>query len=73
MLGEVLLRAGQHADAAAVFDACLLRMPNRPRSLAGAAHGYAAAGKVDLARERWATLQSFWKGKPFDAPQLAQR
>jgi tetratricopeptide (TPR) repeat protein len=68
MLGEVLLRAGQHTDAAAAFDAALLRMPKRPRSLYGAAQAYAAAGRADLARERWNTLQSFWKGKPFDPP-----
>ena len=68
MLGEVLLRAGQHAEAAKAFDACLLRMPNRPRSLHGAAMAYAGAGRADLARARWATLQSFWTGQPFQAP-----
>jgi Flp pilus assembly protein TadD len=73
MLGEVLLRAGQHADAAKAFDACLLRMPRRPRSLNGAAQAYAASGRADLARERWTTLQSFWKGKPFDPPTMASR
>jgi hypothetical protein len=62
MLGEVLLRAGKQADAAAAFDACLLRMPNRPRSLAGAAAAYAAIGQSDLARERRAALDRFWKG-----------
>jgi tetratricopeptide (TPR) repeat protein len=73
MLGEVLLRAGQHADAAAAFDACLLRMPRRPRSLYGASQAYAASGRPELARERWTTLQSFWKGKPFDPPTMANR
>jgi tetratricopeptide (TPR) repeat protein len=70
LLGEVLLRAGQHAEAAQMFDACLLRMPNRPRSLYGAAVAYAGSGRADLARARWATLQAFWKGKPFDAPDF---
>jgi predicted Zn-dependent protease len=64
LLGEVLLRAGKAADAAAMFDASLLRMPNRMRSLVGAAQAYAAAGNRELAAERMATLQSFWKGKP---------
>lgn len=68
LLGEVLARAGQHAEAAAAFDKCLERMPNRARSLHGAAAAYAAAGKRDLSRERWTKLQSFWIGKPFDAP-----
>jgi tetratricopeptide (TPR) repeat protein len=70
LLGEVLLRAGKPADAAAAFDACLLRMPKRARSLMGAAAAYAAAGKPDLARERWQTLQGFWKGKPLQAPGM---
>jgi hypothetical protein len=73
LLGEVLARAGQHADAAAAFDACLERMPNRARSLYGSASAHAAAGKRDLARERWETLQSFWIGKPFDAPFSASQ
>ena len=31
LLGEVLLRAGKPPEAAAAFDACLLRMPKRAR------------------------------------------
>jgi tetratricopeptide (TPR) repeat protein len=65
LLGELLLRAGQHLDAAAAFDACLLRMPNRARSLYGSAVAHAALGHRALAEERWASLQSFWKGRPF--------
>jgi tetratricopeptide (TPR) repeat protein len=68
LLGETLGRAGKHADAAAAFDACLLRMPNRARSLYGAALAYAAAGRADASRERWAKLQSFWKGTPLAPP-----
>jgi tetratricopeptide (TPR) repeat protein len=64
LLGEVLLQAGKPSEAAAAFDACLLRMPNRARSLMGAARAYTAAGRKDLAAERYATLTSFWKGKP---------
>jgi hypothetical protein len=63
-LGEVLVSLGRPADAAAAFDACLLRMPNRARSLMGAATAHAAAGHGDLAAERTATLKSFWKGAP---------
>jgi tetratricopeptide (TPR) repeat protein len=66
LLGEVLLRAGQHAAAAKAFDECLERMPNRARSLHGAASAYAAAGNRDLSRERSARLQSFWIGKAFE-------
>jgi tetratricopeptide (TPR) repeat protein len=67
LLGDVLLQAGKPAEAAAAFDTTLLRMPNRARALMGAAKAYAAAGNRDLAAQRTATLNSFWKGKPFTA------
>ncbi len=65
LLGEVLLQAGKPAAAAAAFEASLLRMPNRARSLMGAAKAHAGAGHKELAADRSATLNSFWKGKPF--------
>jgi tetratricopeptide (TPR) repeat protein len=73
LLGEVLLQVGKPADAATAFDACLLRMPNRSRSLYGSAKAHAAAGHADTAAERYATLSSFWKGKPLGPPATAQR
>jgi tetratricopeptide (TPR) repeat protein len=73
LLGEVLLRAGRADEAAALFDATLLRMPNRARSLHGAATAYSAAGKRELAAERWDRLQSFWKGKAFARPATEVR
>jgi hypothetical protein len=66
LFGEVLLRAGSSAEAANAFEMCLLRMPRRTRSLLGAARAYAAAGDKGLSAERMRTLQSFWKGRPFD-------
>jgi hypothetical protein len=63
LLGEVLLRVGKPAEAAAAFDTSLLRMPNRARSLMGSAKAHAAAGNRELAAERTATLKSFWKGQ----------
>jgi tetratricopeptide (TPR) repeat protein len=68
LLGEVLLEVGKPADAAVAFDACLTRMPNRARSLMGAARAHAAAGNKDLAAERYKTLMSFWKGSPIANP-----
>lgn len=65
LLGEVLLRANKPAEAAKVFDTTLLRMPNRARSLHGAALAHAAAGNRALSAARWTTLRSFWKGTPF--------
>ncbi|MBA3269692.1 MAG: hypothetical protein H0T71_04205 [Acidobacteria bacterium] len=67
LLGEVLLRAGKAAEAAKAFEASLLRMPNRARSLHGAALAHGAAGHPDLSAARWKTLRSFWKGKPLTA------
>jgi tetratricopeptide (TPR) repeat protein len=68
LLGEVLLQLGKPAEAAAAFDTSLLRMPNRARSLIGSARAHAAAGHRAIAAERYALLNSFWKGKPFSNP-----
>jgi tetratricopeptide (TPR) repeat protein len=73
LLGEVLLQAGKPAEAAEAFEASLLRMPNRARSLMGAVKAHAAAGHKELAAERYATLTSFWKGKPFSNPSTEAR
>ncbi len=73
LFGEVLLQAGKPAEAADAFEVSLLRMPNRARSLMGAVKAHAAAGHKDLAAERLATLNSFWKGKPFSNPSTDAR
>jgi hypothetical protein len=65
----VLLQIGKPAEAAAAFDASLLRMPNRARSLMGSARAHAAAGNRQTAAERTAALTSFWKGKPISPSQ----
>jgi tetratricopeptide (TPR) repeat protein len=67
LLGEVLLQAGRHKEAADAFETSLLRMPNRARSLMGAVKAHTGAGDKVRAAERLATLNSFWKGKPFTA------
>jgi hypothetical protein len=43
-------------------------MPNRARSLMGAARAHAAAGHKDLAEARYKALKSFWKGASIAAP-----
>ena len=73
LLGEVLLQVGKPAEAAAAFDASLLRMPNRARSLIGAARAHGAAGNKDLAAERYKTLMTFWKGATFANPTTDAR
>jgi tetratricopeptide (TPR) repeat protein len=73
LLGEVLLAAGKGREAADAFETSLLRMPNRARSLMGAIKAHTAAGNREKAAERLATLNSFWKGKPFTAPTTDAR
>ncbi|MGQ0733211.1 MAG: hypothetical protein ACT4QD_06090 [Acidobacteriota bacterium] len=73
LLGEVLLQVGQPAQAATAFDTCLLRMPNRARSLIGAARAHAAAGHADVAEARYKTLMSFWKGASISRPTTEAR
>ena len=73
LFGEVLLEVGQPAEAAVAFDASLLRMPNRARSLMGAARAHAAAGHKDLAEARYKALKSFWKGPTIAAPTTEAR
>jgi tetratricopeptide (TPR) repeat protein len=73
LLGEVLLENSKPAEAATAFDQCLLRTPNRARSLIGSARAHAAAGHKAIAAERYALLNSFWKGKPFGNPSTEMR
>jgi hypothetical protein len=73
LLGEVLLQASKPKEAAEAFETSLLRMPNRARSLMGAVKAHAAAGNKEKAAERLATLNSFWKGKPFSNPSTDVR
>ena len=69
----MLLQTGNAAAAAEAFEASLLRMPNRARSLMGAARAYAAAGKKELADARFNTLMSFWKGQAVTRPTTDAR
>ena len=53
---EVLLRLGRPEDAAEVFEAALLRMPNRPKLLLGAARAAARSGDTVIARDHYQAL-----------------
>ena len=66
LYGEILLQLGRHDDALEKFETSLLRMPNRMRSLLGAAGAAAAIGDRATARERYATLADFWIGAADD-------
>jgi tetratricopeptide (TPR) repeat protein len=67
LTGEVLLRAGLSEEAAQLFEDSLLRMPNRPLSLLGAARAYKQAGNKTKAAEKYAALLAVWS----DDSQLA--
>ncbi len=62
LLGEVLLEVGKPAEAATAFETCLLRTPNRARSLLGAARAYAKTGERAKAAERYRSLRAIWSG-----------
>jgi hypothetical protein len=62
LLGEVLLETGNPSESAKAFEASLLRMPNRARSLLGSARAHAAAGDRATASERFQKLVEIWGG-----------
>jgi tetratricopeptide (TPR) repeat protein len=62
LLGEVLLETGDPSESAKAFEASLLRMPNRARSLLGSARAHAAAGDRATASERFQKLVEIWGG-----------
>ena len=67
LYGEILLELGRPAEARAKFDTSLLRMPNRMRSLLGAARAAAASGDPGAARAHYGTLAGYWAGATDDA------
>ena len=71
LYGEILLQLDRPEDALGKFETSLLRMPNRMRSLLGAARAAAASGDRVTARERYATLADFWIGAA-DNPGYAE-
>ena len=66
LYGEILLQVGRPDEALEKFETSLLRMPNRMRSLLGAARAAAASGDLVTARERYTTLADFWIGDDDD-------
>ena len=71
LYGEILMELDRPGAAAEQFETSLLRMPGRARSLLGAAQAAAASGDSETARERYATLLSFWRG-PSDHPGVEE-
>ena len=71
LYGEILLELGRPEEALEKFETSLLRMPNRMRSLLGAARAADANGDRVAAREHYATLADFWVGAA-DEPGYAE-
>src|SRR5436853_4091518 len=61
LYGEILLRAGRAKEAAEQFRHCLLRQPNRARSLLGLARAEAQAGNREEARGIYSKLLKQWQ------------
>jgi tetratricopeptide (TPR) repeat protein len=60
LYGQVLLGLGRAEEAAKAFDEMLVAMPNRTRSLLGAARAAEKLGRRDAARRHYSTLASIW-------------
>ena len=61
LFGEILLRAGKPAEAAAQFKKALVRQPNRARSLLGAARAAAKSGDSAAATAAYTKFVEQWK------------
>jgi Tfp pilus assembly protein PilF len=71
LFGDVLLRAGRPAEAAAQFQTALLRQPNRPRSLLGLARA-AKSTDVKLAARAYADYLRTQERADSRAAELAE-
>jgi tetratricopeptide (TPR) repeat protein len=63
LYGELLMDLGRPAEAVGKFEASLLRMPNRPRSLLGVGRAYVALGTPMMAGEAYERLAEMWAGR----------
>ena len=72
LFGEILLRAGKPAEAAAQFATALLRQPNRARSLLGAARAAAQAGDRAGAAATYAKLLEQWNQADQELAELRE-
>ena len=64
LYGELLLQLEQPSEALAKFTTALQRMPNRMRSLLGAARASSKIGDTAGARRFYSTIVEYWVGSP---------
>ena len=70
LLAEMLLAAGEPAQALAEYERSLKRDANRFRGLYGAARAAELAGNVSAARNYYARLQSLTANRDSDRPEI---
>ena len=63
LYGELLMEFGRPAEAVGKFEASLLRMPNRPRSLLGIGRAYVALGTPMMAGDAYEQVAEMWAGR----------
>lgn len=73
LAGEIHLELGDAAAAAELFETSLLRLPNRPLSLLGAARAYAELGEDALADAKYEELLMIWSDDSWPSVQEAKR
>ena len=62
LFGELLMDLGRPLEAIEKFEASLLRMPERPRSLLGLGRALAATGNTVMAGPSYEKLAEMWAG-----------
>ena len=73
LAGEAYLMAGDAEKAAAIYEETLLRMPNRPHSLLGAARAYDKLDRQGKAAEMYTALLALWNDDSLPAVQEAKK
>jgi hypothetical protein len=72
LLGELYLAAGMNKEALAEFAASDKVMPNRFRTLAGAAKAARESGSVDAAKRYYQALTVLVAGGDGDRPEISE-
>ena len=73
LYAEALLESDKPADALPLFERSLLRTPNRPLSLLGAARAHVALGNAEEATIKYGQLTEVWHDREMAALQEARQ
>jgi len=72
LLGELYMQAGMPREALREFEASDRVMPNRFRTIAGAAAAARAIGSADTAKRYYRALTVLTAGSDGDRPEISQ-